>query len=142
MGILSFFRRQKPKTATTAEPSPQKEHLSAAGVPSVGPARAPLQSDAGGRPHAIIVQPVVTEKSSFLQSKGQYTFRVARDATKQDVRRAVEAQFRVHVTGVGVITVPPKTRRRGRTMGEVSGYRKAVVTLRSGEQIDMTKELR
>lgn len=143
MGILSFFRRRKP----TAPP----EHADSAGKPDrIAPETpAPVTTarvTEGHGPvtsvHAAILEPIVTEKASLLGSHGQYTFRVAPEATKQDVRNAVASQYGVHVAGVTMITVPSKVRRRGRTVGAVSGYRKAIVSLQEGEQIDLTKELR
>ncbi len=128
MGILSLFRRQKPKAEPAAEPAAPQEQP------------APVQ--APGRPQAVLVEPVVTEKSALLTSKGQYVFWVAGGATKQQVRRAVEVQYRVHVTKVRVVNLPGKVRRRGQIEGTVPGGRKAIVSVRSGEKIQPTGELR
>lgn len=141
MGILSFFRRR-----TSA---PEKSTVIDDTLPSSKPTDAPQKKKSpSASPSAIhavhpdLLEPVVTEKSSLLASEGHYTFRVTSSATKQDVRYAVEGQYRVHVTGVRMIRVQPKTRIRGRIIGEVSGYRKAIVSLRQGEHIDLTSEVR
>lgn len=151
MGILSFFRRRQAKGALTPEASAgtrdrgkvetPRADVSKDTVPTTG-ARATVERSAEISVAAALLEPVVTEKSALLASIGDYTFRVASGATKQDVWKAVEGQFRVHVTGVRMVTIPPKIRRRGRTVGEVSGYRKAIVSLKAGEQIDLAKEIR
>ena len=143
MGILSFFRRRHPKTSPETRESAEVVDRGPSGTTVPAPeTRAATERIAGGSVHAAILEPVVTEKSALLANRGNYTFRIAPGATKQDVHGAVEAQFRVHVTGVRMVTVPPKVRHRGRTVGAVPGYRKAIVSLREGEQIDLTKELR
>ncbi len=86
-------------------------------------------------------RPVVTEKSYAAQgTTNQYSFRVERSATKQQIRHAVEAIFEVKVEKVQVINMPGKPKRRGTHAGFRSGYRKAVVRLAEGETLDVTEE--
>lgn len=88
-----------------------------------------------------LVQPVVTEKSySKTGSSNQYTFRVAREATKAEIKAAVEAIFEVNVAKVQVMNMPGKERRRGMHLGRRSGYRKAVVRLAEGQTLEVTEE--
>lgn len=88
-----------------------------------------------------LCRPVVTEKSyAGTGDANQYTFRVARDATKQQVKEAVEAVFEVNVEKVQVINVPGKPKRRGQHMGTRSGYRKAVVRLAEGQTLEVAEE--
>lgn len=89
-----------------------------------------------------LIAPVITEKAILQQTRGWYTFRVQRHATKPDIRRAVERQFGVHVEQVNILTVPGKTRRRGNIVGRVSGYRKALVRLKVGEKIQADQPLK
>ncbi|GAV21404.1 large subunit ribosomal protein L23 [Mariprofundus micogutta] len=90
----------------------------------------------------ILTQPVVTEKSyEATGNANQYTFRVARTATKTQVKAAVEAVFEVKVERVQVINMPSKPKRRGATMGTRSGYRKAVVRLAEGETLEVAEEV-
>lgn len=90
----------------------------------------------------ILRQPVITEKSyAGTGAANQYTFRVARTATKQQVRAAVEAIFEVVVDKVQVINMPSKPKRRGATVGTRSGYRKAVVRLAEGQTLEMAEEV-
>ena len=88
--------------------------------------------------HDILLRPVISEKSVLETERNNYTFAVARDANKFQIKAAVEAEFKVNVTGVRVITVRPKQKRRGRRqMGIVSGWRKAVVTIEAGQKIEL-----
>jgi large subunit ribosomal protein L23 len=86
--------------------------------------------------HETIIRPVVTEKSSeAYQARGEYTFRVHSEASKPDIRRAVEQLFGVHVTGVWTSNQRGKSKRLGKTAGRRAHWKKAIVTLRSGESI-------
>ena len=89
----------------------------------------------------ILRQPVVTEKSyAGTGESNQYTFRIARHASKTQVKAAVEAIFEVEVDKVQVINMPSKPKRRGQHSGTRSGYRKAVVRLAEGHSLEMADE--
>ena len=86
----------------------------------------------------IIRSPVITEKATNVSEHNQVIFRVPLTATKREVKAAVEGLFRVDVTAVNTIRVMGKLKRfRGRP-GRRSDYKKAVVTLRQGQRIDVT----
>jgi large subunit ribosomal protein L23 len=86
---------------------------------------------------SVLIAPHVTEKTSLaMQNHNQYTFRVRRDATKTDIRKAVELMFDVKVAGVQVVNEPGKVRRFGRTVGRTQDWKKAYVSLSSGQTID------
>ncbi len=88
--------------------------------------------------HEVLLRPVISEKSVLETERNNYTFAVAREANKFQIRDAVEAQFKVNVVGVRVITVRPKKKRRGRRqLGTVPGWRKAVVTIEAGQKIEL-----
>ncbi len=88
--------------------------------------------------HETIVRPIVTEKSSAaFQERGEYTFQVHRDATKPQIREAVESLFGVHVTGVWTSNHRGKVRRVGKTTGRRAHWKKAIVTLREGDTIEI-----
>ncbi len=90
----------------------------------------------------IVRQPMITEKT-YMGTSGanQYTFRVARSATKTQVKSAVEAIFEVSVEKVQIMNMPSKPKRRGYRMGTRPGYRKAVVRLAEGHTLDMAEEV-
>jgi large subunit ribosomal protein L23 len=86
---------------------------------------------------AVLLRPVISEKSVMVTERNNYTFAVARDANKFQIKAAVEEQFKVDVLGVRVLTVQPKQKRRGRRqLGTVPGWRKAVVTIADGQKIE------
>ena len=87
--------------------------------------------------YEVLRFPLITEKSTLLQSQGKYAFEVAREANKQQVREAVEAVFKVKVTKVNVMTVPGKQHRVGRRQVLSSFWKKAIVTLKSGDKIEL-----
>jgi large subunit ribosomal protein L23 len=85
----------------------------------------------------ILRRPVITEKSTMLGELGQYVFEVARDANKIQIKQAVEEIFKVNVVSVNTINVPGKERRMGKTKGFSSPKKKAIVTLRPGQKIEL-----
>jgi large subunit ribosomal protein L23 len=85
----------------------------------------------------VLLAPHVTEKTSLgLQERNQYAFRVRREATRVDVRRAVELMFNVKVEGVQVVNEPGKKRRFGGRIGVTQDSKKAYVRLAAGQSID------
>ena len=88
--------------------------------------------------HQVIVRPVVTEKSSAAyQLRKEYTFEVHPDATKPQIRSAIEQLFGVKVTGVWTSNVRGKEKRMGRNIGRRPNWKKAIVTLREGDTIEI-----
>lgn len=88
--------------------------------------------------HEVLLRPVISEKSVAQTERNNYTFAVGRDANKFQIKAAVEAEFKVTVTGVRVMWVKPKQKSRGRrTRGTVPGWRKAVVTIAAGDKIEL-----
>jgi len=88
---------------------------------------------------SILLVPHVSEKSARISEKnGQYVFRVRRDASKPEIRAAVELMFSVEVDAVQVVNVAGKQKRFGAMMGRRSDWKKAYVSLKSGQTIDLT----
>jgi large subunit ribosomal protein L23 len=86
---------------------------------------------------SVLIAPHVTEKTSLaMQNHNQYTFRVRRDATKTDIKKAVELMFEVKVAGVQVVNEPGKSRRFGGHAGHTQDWKKAYVSLAAGQAID------
>ncbi len=77
----------------------------------------------------VIIRPIITEKSMDMTADKKYTFKVAKDASKTEVRKAVEEIFGADVAKVNIMNVNGKKKRLGRTFGTTSSYRKAIVTL-------------
>jgi large subunit ribosomal protein L23 len=89
---------------------------------------------------STIIRPVVSEKATVLGDQGKYVFEVAPGANKIQIKQAVEQAFaakKVQVAAVNILRVVGKTRRRGRTIGMTRSWKKAVVTLKPGQRLDL-----
>jgi large subunit ribosomal protein L23 len=88
--------------------------------------------------HATIVAPVVTEKSSAAYgARKEYAFKVHLDATKPQIKAAIESLFKVSVTAVRTLVVRAKRRTYGRYQGRRPSWKKAIVTLKEGDAIEV-----
>ena len=88
----------------------------------------------------ILLRPVLTEKTAGIMNDDDVTrlvFRVKKDATKTQIREAVESTFGVKVASVNTWRMPGKPKRFGRFQGRRSGFKKAIITLREGESFDL-----
>lgn len=85
----------------------------------------------------IIKKPWVTERSTDLSKLGKYVFLVKGKATKPEIKKAVKEIYRVDVVAVNVVNRPAKRKHVGAFKGKQSGYKKAIVTLKSGQKIDI-----
>ncbi len=88
-------------------------------------------------PRRVIVRQIVTEKTADQEALQKYTFEVAGDANKHEIKHAVEQLFSVHVKNVRTSNQRGKWRRRGRFIGKQSNWKKAVVQLAEGETIEI-----
>ena len=85
-----------------------------------------------------ILSPVVTEKTTNLSSQNKVTFKVPKRANKINLKKNIEKIFKVNVTKINIINKQPKTKlTRGRKV-KVSVYKKAIITLKKGQSIDLT----
>lgn len=85
----------------------------------------------------ILTAPHISEKSSLLSTQNQYVFRVIPRANKPEIKKAIEALYRVKVTSVNIINRPPRPKKWQRQPGYQSGYKKAIITLKAGDQIEI-----
>jgi large subunit ribosomal protein L23 len=90
----------------------------------------------GERAFEILRRPIITEKASLASVNGQYVFQVAIDATKAEIKAAVEQMFSVDVTAVNTSIAKGKTKRFRGHLGQRSNIKKAYVSLAAGQQID------
>ena len=84
----------------------------------------------------IIIKPIITEKSAQLVENLQYTFEVAKDANKVEIKNAIEKIFNVKVVAIRTINVHRKAKRMQRYQGFKPAYKKAIVRLAPGQTID------
>lgn len=118
-------KTEKPKADAKAD-EPKKEAAKAAVLPSTT-----------GDAYRVLVRPIVTEKSTALGKENQYVFEVAMTANKIEIRKAVKAVYGVTPTDVRVLRVLGKPVRSRAGMSRRSAWRKAVVTLKKGDRIDL-----
>ena len=85
----------------------------------------------------VLIRPVVSEKSYVLATTNKYTFRVHKDAHKTQIRQAVEELFSVKVESVNVVKVKSKPKKRGLIKGRRPGWKKAIVELKEGHEIEI-----
>lgn len=86
----------------------------------------------------ILQAPHVSEKASFAADRGEFVFKVALDATKLEIKKAVEQMFNVNVDSVRTSVVKGKTKRVGAVSGRRSNWKKAYVSLEEGQDIDFS----
>ncbi len=93
-------------------------------------------------PRSIIKKPMITEKGAKLrETHNSYTFQVSPEANKIEIREAIHSIFKVDVEEVRTINVQGKFKRLGRTSGRRSAWKKAIVTLKQGQTIDLFDQI-
>lgn len=86
----------------------------------------------------IIIAPVITEKSATINQDGKvYVFKVNKKANKNQIKKAIEEAFKVKVEKVNTLVTKPKDRRVGKYMGQTKTYKKAYITLKEGQTIEL-----
>lgn len=123
MGIFSKLKSKK-----VEEKEESKEVLAAAQSTS---------RKVGSNLAGLVKQAWVTERAGDLTKDRKYIFIVEENATKPEIKKAIKAIYNVHVTDVNVINIKGKTKRLGRSMGRTSSAKKAVITLKEGQKIDV-----
>ena len=94
-----------------------------------------------GRLMQVLVAPIVSEKATMIADKtNAVTFKVLQDATKFEIKAAVQLMFKVDVQSVAVLNIKGKTKRFGKSMGRRDNIRKAYVTLKPGQELNLGGE--
>lgn len=87
----------------------------------------------------LVKKPWLTEKSTILNESGKYVFIVKPRATKNEIKKSVQEIYKVDPVSVNIINRPPKSKKFRNIRGYESGLRKAIVTLKKGQKIDLAK---
>ncbi len=87
--------------------------------------------------HKVLVEPIITEASTAAAQLNKYIFKVTRNADKRQIKRAIKELYSVDAISVRTINVSGKKRMRGRIEGKTASYKKAIVTVKEGESIDI-----
>ena len=85
----------------------------------------------------IIIAPVITEKAAYATENNVYTFKVYKNATKPEIKWAIEKAFNVKVVNVNTLNTKSKAKRVGRYTGKTKTYKKAIITLAEGNTIEI-----
>ncbi len=88
---------------------------------------------------STIVAPIITEKATLISGDSKFTCKVAKNATKQDIKHAIEKLFSVQVVAVNVMNYKPRLKIFKGRKGYRSGYKKAIITLKQGDTIELGK---
>ena len=89
--------------------------------------------------HRVLLENLISEKSTLLAAQNKYVFKVTKDSGKFQIKEAIEGYYGVQVVSVNTIKINPKKRIHGRTIGWKKGFKKAVVTLRAGDTIGIAE---
>jgi len=91
-------------------------------------------------PYDVLIKPIITEKTSGLMAENKYTFKVDKAANKIEIKHAVESIFKVDVVDVKTMNMPGKLKRQGRSQGMTPEWKKAIVTLKEGQELPLFNE--
>lgn len=131
MALFNFLKRRRVEAKRQRGVSPRGVDSSAGNAD-----KKELNQGQVGNDFSLIA-PHITERSRELTSRGAYVFKVHDDSTKKSIARSVENFYKVHVEAVRILIMPSKPRRRGLTAGTKKGYKKAIVTLKEGDKIEL-----
>jgi large subunit ribosomal protein L23 len=85
----------------------------------------------------VLIEPWITEAATAAGELGKYIFKVEKKSNKIQIKKAIENLYKVSVLSVRIVNLPGKKRTRGRVVGQKSGLKKAIVTVKKGESIDV-----
>jgi len=142
MAILDFLKNnndvekakstKKPAKVSAVKKAESKEKLESA------PVKASVDKTRNTKfSYEAIKQPHISEKASYLAEKDQYVFEILPNYNKNEVRKSVEGIYGVNVLSVNIIKIPAKKRRLGKTQGFRKAYKKAIVTIKEGQKIEI-----
>jgi large subunit ribosomal protein L23 len=131
---LSFFKKKKTEEKKESEKKAVRQGSEKAKteIPK-------SKKERKGKPtnYRILKSLHVTEKATDLSKNNQYVFEVFPRSNKTEIKKAVEETFNIDVIKVNIIKTPGKKRRQGRTLGWKKGYKKAIVSIKKGQKIDI-----
>lgn len=134
---MLFGKKEKNKPALSVrrgekEPKPEKKKAQEVVAPAT---KLPKGEDAYS--YRIILEPHITEKGTLLGEQNKYAFRVASGAGKVEIKKAIQKLYKVGVKKVHILKMPSKFRQVGRFEGKRPGFKKAIVTLKEGDKIEI-----
>lgn len=150
MSILNIFKKEeeeKKKKASSATKVTTKQEKSVSDKKGKKVAVAKKSAESkknaktkvrvGGNAYKVLVRPLITEKAADLGALNQYVFEVYKDANKIEIKKAIKDIYGVVPVKVRIVSVGGKSRKFGRVMGKTKSWKKAIVTLKQGEKIEI-----
>ena len=128
MALFSKKPKEKEETKVKEKAAEVKVESGAVSLPKGEDAHA----------YEVVLKPLITEKGSMMGPLNKYVFQVADSANKISIKEAIEKLYKVDVVSVHVLKVQSKKRVIGKYKGHKPGFKKAIVTLRAGDKIDLT----
>ena len=128
---MSLFSRTKKETPKDAEKEEPKK------VVAAEPKEKKTVKREMGKTLGVLVKPLITEKSSFLSPFGQYVFEVSLKTNKVEIAKAIERAYGVKPISVNIVRVRGKKVRYGKTLGVTKKWKKAIITLKPGDKIEV-----
>ncbi|MCX7778990.1 MAG: 50S ribosomal protein L23 [Patescibacteria group bacterium] len=92
----------------------------------------------GKKADQILIKPIITEKSTLLEKEGKYVFEVSPKANKIEIKKAIQEVYKVKPVKVNLMRIKGKQIRSGRTVGRTKNWKKALVTLKKNEKLELT----
>jgi len=139
MALLDFLKRKE--EVKKAKPAKTAEKVSTAKKAEKKPVAVETKktekSGAKGFSYAIVKEPHISEKATYLAEVNQYIFKVNSNTNKSEIKKSIEGIYGVNVLSVNIIKIPHKKRRIGKTEGFRKGYTKAVVKIKEGQKIEI-----
>lgn len=137
MALLDFLKNKKAKDKTKEKKVSSVKSSEAGVLPAAKQSNGTGKVSAGKFSYEVIKDPHISEKGTRLAEKNKYVFKVYDRSNKLEIKKSVEGIYNVDVVAVNVITIPHKKRRLGKTEGFKKGYKKALVTIKEGQKIEI-----
>ena len=141
MALLDFLKRKK----EIEKSKPAKVRSVSSAKKTELPAKKDVKKDAkslsgkvsNGFSYDIVKEPHISEKATYLAQDNKYVFKIYKNSNKLEVKKSIEGIYKVDVLSVNIIKAPKKKRRIGRTEGFKKGFKKALVTIKEGQKIEI-----
>lgn len=133
---MALFKKKTKESETKLQEAPVETVEGKVDVEPAAPSMAMPKSNDASAYHGI-VGPHITEKAGNMGVLNKYTFKVTKDSNKIEIKKSIGKLYKVDVLGVNIQNMPSKFRQVGRHQGTKSGFKKAIVTIKEGQKIDV-----
>ncbi len=137
MPLLDFLKRKKKKRKKEKEKEKPQKKKRKDEKPTPKKKKKVKKTKQGSPAYRVLRRPHISEKATELAENNQYVFEVFPDANKPEIKRVIEDVYGVDVIKVNLIKIPPKPRNKGRIEGSKKGFKKAVVKIKEGQNIEI-----